>query len=126
MLAATVPDSYSNVNPIYSCFNIVIATVGGTYAWYGIYRGLADAETSGLFWSKIVMIVLLILSLVQALGDFGNVNGLANLGASRLSDARDESSGGGQFWTAMSIVESLAWLGSIGVGGYASYLLWTN
>jgi len=125
VLVAALPDTYSGVNPIYAFFNIVIASVAGTYVWYGIYRGLADAETGGLFWSKVAMVILLILALVQALADFGNVNGLANLGAARLGDGRDESKGGGQFWTAMTVVESIAWLGVTGLGGYASYLVWT-
>jgi len=128
ILAAAIDDKdiYSNINILYAVFNIVIAGVAGTYVWYNIYLGLADAELSGLFWAKICMVIIVLLAVIQALGDFGNVNGLANLGADRLSEARDVGKGIGSFWTAMSVIESLGWVAVVVMGSYTSYLVWTH
>lgn len=60
--------------------------------------------------SKACCILMIVGALVQAFGDFGNVNGLANLGAQRLADARNADSGAAGYWTAASVIEPLLWL----------------
>ncbi len=69
---------------------------------------------------------MIIAALIQAFGDFGNVNGLANLGSDRLQNARDSGQGAAGYWTAASVMEPLVWLASAGLHGFGLYKLFTQ
>lgn len=69
---------------------------------------------------------MIIASLVQAFGDFGNVNGLANLGSDRLQTARDSGDSAAGYWTAASVLEPLVWLAAAGLYGFGSYKMFTQ
>jgi len=69
---------------------------------------------------------MIIAALIQAFGDFGNVNGLANLGSDRLQSARDSGKGAAGYWTAVCVLEPLMWLATCGLYGFGTYKMFTQ
>ena len=85
--------------------------------------GLVEHSNQSKWISKGAIAFMVIGGLIQAIASFGNVNGLANFGSSRLSDA--SAAGEGGFWTAMIIIESLMWFVSVAGYCFGGYRLFT-
>lgn len=123
VLAATVPGAYPAANVLYSVLNIVIGGVVSTTAWFKALSGLAEHSNQGKWIAKAAIAFMIVAGLVQAFAGFANVNGFANLASQRLEDAREEDSGAAGYWTAMSIIEPLLWLATVGGFGFGGYRL---
>ena len=85
--------------------------------------GLAEHSNQGKWIAKAAIAFMIVAGLVQAFAGFANVNGFANLASQRLEDAREEDSGAAGYWTAMSIIEPLLWLATVGGFGFGGYRL---
>lgn len=117
---------FSGVNVLYSIFNIIIAFVAGLYTVYNAYKGLSIPSPKAKRNAQVMLVLLLILSLTQAFMGAGNANGFGNLGAVRMDAAKALDLGIVGYWTAMTVIESLLWLASVGLGCFAAHTLWVN
>mmetsp|Transcript_3512 Transcript_3512/g.8313 ORF Transcript_3512/g.8313 Transcript_3512/m.8313 type:complete len:217 (-) Transcript_3512:55-705(-) len=125
ILALGVGDAavYNGVNIVYALFNLIIASVCGLYAVYNVYKGLAVPSPKSKKWGMVVMVVLLVLSFLQIIMAAGNTNGFANLGSDRMTAAELLQLGIVGYWTAMTVIESLAWTAAFGLGVFAFWRL---
>uniref|UniRef100_A0A7S1CE41 Secretory carrier membrane protein n=1 Tax=Bicosoecida sp. CB-2014 TaxID=1486930 RepID=A0A7S1CE41_9STRA len=127
ILAVAIDSSviYSGVNVVYGLFNFIIASVCGLFVVYNIYKGLAVPSPKAKRNGQAVMVVLLILSFIQMLMGAGNTNGFANFGTDRMALAEAADLGIVGYWKAMTVIESLLWMGAVGLGVFAFWRLHT-
>lgn len=89
------------------------------------YKGLSVPSPKSKRNGLIVLLVLLILCLLMACVGAGSSNGFGNFGSDRMLAAEALDLGIVGYWQAMTVIESLLWLGATGLGGFAFYQIAT-
>jgi hypothetical protein len=107
---------YSGVNILYALICLFLLSVLGMVAVYKNYHGIAEGSGRSKTISRVLVLILIVLLLIEAFSGFGNINGLAGFGGARFPDAEAAGAPAGAlaYWKAMTVLESLMWLGSLG------------
>lgn len=115
ILTGVAAPAFSGVNVLFSVIWMLVWAGLGMGMVYQSYKGYAEPSIKAKIIAKVLVCVLFILAITHMTGHFGNVNGLAGLAGTRFQEARAEgaSDGGVKYWEAVTVVESLLWLGNL-------------
>lgn len=123
VLTVTGQPAYSGVNLLASLAWFVVLGVSYMAFVYKAYHGWAENSRVSQLIARALIVLTVTLALIQCFGAFGNINGWAGFASGRYSKAAAEGMAPGvvSYWQAMTVLESLAWLGNIGVQMWMTY-----
>lgn len=123
VLTVSGQPAYSGVNLLAALAWLVVVGVSYMACVYKAYHGWAENSRVSQLIARALIVVTVTLALIQCFGAFGNINGWAGFASGRYSKAATDGMPAGvvSYWQAMSVLESLAWLGNIGVQLWMTY-----
>lgn len=110
------------LDPVYPGYTIVFSLIWwlvwtsmGMSCVYFSYHGIVEGSIRSKLISKVLGIILMILSLIHIFGHFGNINGIAAFSGTQFTIARNTNGVASEsvsYWEAVTAIESLLWLGN--------------
>eukprot|EP00753_Platysulcus_tardus_P010708 PLAT2983.1.p1 GENE.PLAT2983.1~~PLAT2983.1.p1 ORF type:complete len:209 (+),score=65.87 PLAT2983.1:294-920(+) len=104
----------SGVAIVYSIFNIILGSLLSLFVLYHGYKSVVTVAPSSRTRYVAASVLMIILMFVQSLLSSGNVNGWANFGSARFSNAPSAAG----YWTFAILLESLLWTGGFIFAAY--------
>jgi hypothetical protein len=87
VLTGALGSAYAGVNILYSFICLFVLAAVGMAAAYKNYHGFAESSGRSKTIARVLMLLLFIPLLIEAFGNFGNINGLASFGGTRFAEA---------------------------------------